>query len=112
MKIEHSKIFEYAKRFGLSWNECDGLFFKTNLLNYGSFNEFDFLELSESSFFDKYFINEIESREELIDIVIWSVKGLTDDQIRGLDDCDKGCLIICKFMVENDVRSLFVDCRC
>ncbi len=95
-KTNFSEIFDYAeKKFGINWNECNDLFFNSETLSYGSYNEFDLLDDDQGADFE--------------DLAV-SLKDIKDDDVKNIsDDNDRSNYIIWRFMKDNNMTYMFVD---
>lgn len=83
-KIDFSEIFHYAtKKYGIQWNPCNDMFFN-NSLDYKSFNEYDLGE---------------------------PLENIEDKPYEELSFEDKGYYIINQFMIDNEIKNIFIDNR-
>jgi len=85
-EVDFSTIFNYAdKKFGVSWNRANDMFFVDGSLTYRSFNEYDLDESLE-------FIDDGKKFEDM-------------------SESEKGYFIINQYMIDNKLEDIFIDCR-
>lgn len=91
--INFSEIFNYAdKKFGVSWNQANDLFFREECLRYQGYDELELEIVSE----------HLEPGKEFSDY--------SDEDIKAMENSDspKAWLILGKFMIENKIDELLV----
>lgn len=94
------EVFAYAeKHFGITWNPCNDLFFKTRVLAYDSLEDI-FLEDMYGSI----------GAPEGVDEAEW-FKTLTKDTIDQMSDKHKARVIMAHFMLANNLQHVEVDGR-
>lgn len=93
--VDFSEIFHWSEKYGISWNQANDLFFRSECLTYKSYNEWE------------VGINAYEGCELLYSTEreAWD---LTREEIDSLSDIEKAGVLIDIFLHENGVKEAVI----
>jgi hypothetical protein len=110
--ISFIEIFKYAEaKFQVSWNEANDLFFKTEVLRYKSYNEFD-----QFTLFDFMYVEEDDKFADFNEQLDQTVsEGLFKESVvlvlkefANLPEYQRARGIIASYMLDNNLDDLTV----
>lgn len=107
VETDHSEIFDWTEEnFGISWNPCNDLFFRSGVLTYQEINKLcptDFLHYTKY-FYKKYKDMSMVSKVKASDI--------TTEDLEAMSNTDKAWTLLFLFCEHHNVQNyLLVDCR-